>query len=395
MKTWKVLIADDEPMIREGLRDSIDWPKLGMEVVAEAEDGEEALELAVEHDIHLLLADLNMPIMSGIDMIRALKEKKPNCQVIIITGHDEFAYAQEALRMNVTDYILKPVKPDQLCEVVTRVRDKLQETQKESVRVETMNAQILKNELTLKEAFGRDWIAGIMKEEEAGAQLDFFGLPSRTPAEIGIIRSQAYRSGKPLLTEHDRRMMLFAVKNIAEDWLKETEHLLFSNEEHVVIVTWVPLSEKLVRAIEETLKHSMNIHSQFYRENVREHVACSYQNCQERAEQDAAASPIVRRAKEYINQHFEDPSLSLELTAESLQVSPVYLSRIIKQELGISFVQLVTGKRMNKAVHLLETNDLTILTIAEAVGYESQHYFSTAFKKAVGVSPNQYRKKNF
>ncbi|MCP3763487.1 response regulator [Domibacillus sp. A3M-37] len=395
MEAWKVLIADDEPMIREGLRDSIDWPQLGMEVAAEAEDGEEALELAIEHDIHVLLADLNMPIMNGIDMIRALKEQKPDCQVIIITGHDEFTYAQEALRMNVTDYILKPVKPEQLREVVTRVRDKLEETRKEAARIQRMNTQIIKNELALKETFGRDWIAGIMEKEEIIAQLDFFRLSSGTPAEIGIIRSQAYRSGKPLLTENDRRMMLFAVKNIAEDWLKETEHLLFSNEEHVVLITWVPLSDKLIRAIEETLKQYMNIHSQFYRENVIEHVACSYKKCRERAEQDAAASPIVRRAKEYINQHFENPGLSLESTAEALQVSPVYLSRIIKQELGISFVQLVTGKRMNKAVHLLETTDLTILNIAEAVGFESQHYFSTAFKKAVGVSPNQYRKKSF
>ena len=84
----------------------------------------------------------------------------------------------------------------------------------------------------------------------------------------------------------------------------------------------------------------------------------------------------------------------MESTAESLQVSPVYLSRIIKQELGVSFVQLVTGKRMKKAVHLLQTTDQTILSIAEAAGYESQHYFSTAFKKAVGISPNQYRKNN-
>ncbi|WP_046176119.1 response regulator transcription factor [Domibacillus indicus] len=394
METWKVIIADDEPMIREGLAESVNWPELGMEVVAEAEDGEEALELALKHDIDLLLADLNMPIMNGIDVIRALKEQKPNCQVIIITGHDEFVYAQEAVRMNVTDYILKPVRPEQLRQVVRNVRDKLEEARNQASRVERMNEQLAKNELMLKEAFGRDWVKGLLNEKEVEMQLEFFGLPVRTPSEIGIIRSQSYRSGKPLLTEKDRRMMLFAVKNITEEWLIETEHLLFSDEEHVMLITWRPLEEKLIRAIEETLKQYMNIHSRFYRDKVTGHATSSYKRCLERAEQDAAASPIVRRAKEYINQHFEDASLSLESTAESLQVSPVYLSRIIKQELGVSFVQLVTGKRMNKAVHLLETTDLTILSIAEAVGYESQHYFSTAFKKATGVSPNQYRKQN-
>ncbi|WP_309090604.1 response regulator [Domibacillus sp.] len=392
MKNWKVLIADDEPMIREGLQESINWTELGMEVTALAEDGEEALELALEHNVHIVLADLNMPIMNGIEMIRALKKQKPDCQVIIITGHDEFTYAQEALRLNVTDYILKPVKPEQLLEVVTRVRDQLQQSERESTRVERMSAQLTKNKLTLKEAFGREWIEQTLKEEEVRAQLEFFGLPAEMPEEIGIIRSQAYRSGKPILTDNDRRMMLFAIKNIAEDWLKETEHLLFSNEEHVVLITWVSLSEKLVWEIEEALKQYMNIHSQFYRENIKEHAALAYQKCLQRANQDALASPVVRRAKEYIHEHFENPELSLESTAEALQVSPVYLSRITKQELGISFVQLVTGKRMNKAVHLLQTTDLPILHIAEAVGYESQHYFSTAFKKAVGMSPNQYRK---
>ena len=217
MGKWKVLIADDEPMIREGLRESIAWTELGIEISAEAEDGEEALELALEHDVHIVLADLNMPIMNGIEMISALKNQKPNCQVIIITGHDEFAYAQQALRLNVTDYILKPVKPEQLFQVVTRVRDHLEKHQEDTVRMERMNAQIFKNELALKEVFGRDWIVRAVKNEEAAAQLEFFGLPTEMPAEIGIIRSQAYRSGKPMLTEDDRRMMLFAVKNIAEE----------------------------------------------------------------------------------------------------------------------------------------------------------------------------------
>lgn len=394
MSAWKVLIADDEPMIREGLRDSVDWPMLGMEVAAEAEDGEEALELAIEHGVHVVLADLNMPIMNGIDMIRALKEQNPYCHVIIITGHDEFTYAQEALRMNVTDYILKPVNPEQLRDVINGVAKKLEESEAEAVRMQRITRQISKNELALKESFGEDWVMGRVSREDAENQLEFFNLPVSAPTEIGIIRTQAYRSGAPMLTESDRRMMLFAVKNIAEEWLHETEHLLFSNDEHVVLVTWVPLCEKWVQAIEETLKNYMKIHSQFYREKVIDAVSCAYKRCLEKAQQDAAASPIVRRARDYIHECYENPGLSLEATADALQVSPVYLSRIIKQELGVSFVQLVTGKRMDKAIYLLETTDLTILSIAEAVGFDSQHYFSTAFKKAVGMPPNQYRKRN-
>ncbi|MCV4566526.1 AraC family transcriptional regulator, partial [Escherichia coli] len=90
--------------------------------------------------------------------------------------------------------------------------------------------------------------------------------------------------------------------------------------------------------------------------------------------------------------HFSDPKLTLESVAQSLNVSPVYLSRIIKQELGVSFVNLLTEIRIKKAIQLLTSTDLTINEISERVGYDTQHYFSTAFKKAVGMPPNQYRK---
>ncbi|GAA3333859.1 hypothetical protein GCM10020331_099570 [Ectobacillus funiculus] len=127
-KTWKVLIADDEPIIREGIREAINWEALQMEVVAEAEDGEEALELALEHSVDILLADLNMPIMNGITLIKNLREKRPQCKIVIITGHDEFTYAQEAVRLHVTDYILKPANPEQLKNLLKNIRQELEDT---------------------------------------------------------------------------------------------------------------------------------------------------------------------------------------------------------------------------------------------------------------------------
>jgi two-component system response regulator YesN len=118
----KVLIADDEPIIREGIRDSIEWDKIGMVVAAEAEDGEEALELALEYEIDILLADLNMPIMNGLTLIENIRNNLPECRVIVVSGYDEFRYAQAALRLQVDDYILKPIKPKNLTEVLEKTR---------------------------------------------------------------------------------------------------------------------------------------------------------------------------------------------------------------------------------------------------------------------------------
>ncbi|MCS0543812.1 response regulator, partial [Aeromonas veronii] len=74
MHKWKVLIADDEYIIRDGIHSSIDWEKFNMEVIGEAEDGEEAVELAIEHQIDILLIDLNMPIMDGLEAMEEIKE---------------------------------------------------------------------------------------------------------------------------------------------------------------------------------------------------------------------------------------------------------------------------------------------------------------------------------
>ena len=118
-RAYQVLIADDEPIIREGIRDAVDWEALGMEVVAEAEDGEEALELALSQPIDIMLVDMNMPFLDGIGLMKRMKEERPECRFVIITGHDEFAYAQEAIRLGVKDYILKPVNADHLIQVLS------------------------------------------------------------------------------------------------------------------------------------------------------------------------------------------------------------------------------------------------------------------------------------
>jgi two-component system response regulator YesN len=107
---------------------------------------------------------------------------------------------------------------------------------------------------------------------------------------------------------------------------------------------------------------------------------------------EAQISPVAKRAKQYISENYSNSELTLETVANEIFVTPVYLSRLIKQELGTTFVGLITQLRTQKAVQLLNTTDLSILEISDQCGYDSQHYFSTAFKKMMGVSPNQYRR---
>lgn len=152
-QNWNVLIADDEPIIRDGIRNSIDWPSLQMNVVAEAEDGEEAIELSLMYSVDILLVDINMPIVNGLNVIKHVKEKLPDCRIIIITGYDEFKYAQEAIRLNVSDYLLKPIDPNHLLELLNKLENELVNDNNQKDLLDRTSEQFTKNLPTFKNTF--------------------------------------------------------------------------------------------------------------------------------------------------------------------------------------------------------------------------------------------------
>lgn len=117
----KMLIVDDEPIICEGLRLTIDWEKYGVQVVGVAYDGEEALRMTRDHKVDIVLSDIRMEPMDGLQLTEKLKQQFPNVQVVIISGYEDFDYARQAIRTGVTDYLLKPVNIDELVHVVQNI----------------------------------------------------------------------------------------------------------------------------------------------------------------------------------------------------------------------------------------------------------------------------------
>lgn len=393
---WKVLIADDEAIIRWGIRDAVQWGALDMEVAAEAEDGEEALELAIELDIDVLLVDLSMPIMNGLTLVKHIREKLPECRIVIITGHDEFAYAQEAIRLSVDDYILKPTNPEQLTQVLTRIRDDLANSRKQQQHLEHASKQITRNFPLLRERFCLEWIKGQLTEAEVDEQLRFLMLPEASPQIVGVIRWPETISGAPLMPEKERQLFRFAIENIAAELLEGYEKVLFRDDAGLmVMIIWGEPPDRIFPEIEEAVRTHLKLPVQVQAEMFNgplDKLAETYEIAKSAVYRDMTLSPLVRRAKQYLQEHYGDSELTLESMADALQASPVYVSRLLKQELGMTFVAYLTQLRMKKAVQLLNGTELSINEIAERVGYDTQHYFSTAFKKMNGVSPNQYRK---
>ena len=393
---YQVLIADDEPIIREGIHESIDWCSLGMEVMGLAEDGAEALEMTERQAADIVLVDMNMPIMNGISFIQSLREKNQDSRCVIITGYDEFGYAQKAIRLGVEEYILKPVDPLELEKVLRRIKLSLDEEQKLREERESASEHLKKRRDILREQLGQEWIQGRLSEEEIIRQLSLLALPPEQPVHCLVIRWPEMLTANPLLTERDRLLYMYAVKNITEELLGAEESLIFKYAADLIVgITWSKIAPELLMKLEEASKGSLGITVHTACEEAGDkllEIPLVYKRIKDNIYQEASVSPLVRRARHYLQEHYHDQILTLEATASELSVSPVYLSRMLKKELGDSFISLLTGIRIRKAIQLLNGTELSIHEIAEQTGYESQHYFSTAFKKVIGVSPNKYRK---
>ncbi|MCC8047856.1 MAG: response regulator [Oscillospiraceae bacterium] len=134
----KVLVVEDEEMIRRGIVFAVDWSALGCVVVGEAANGAEALEAVERYEPTLIITDLKMPQMDGLEMLRRLREAGNNVAVIILTAYDTFEYAQTALRLGAVDFLLKPFRDGELERAVTTVRQRLESGESEAlVKVKT------------------------------------------------------------------------------------------------------------------------------------------------------------------------------------------------------------------------------------------------------------------
>lgn len=122
---YKVVIIDDEPIIVEGLRKSVDWDRYGCAVAGMAGSGEEGIRLIREVEPDIIFTDIRMPCMDGLTMVAAIKSEFPGTQIAILTGYRDFDYAQRAISLGVTRFLLKPSKMDEIMEALEAMTDKL------------------------------------------------------------------------------------------------------------------------------------------------------------------------------------------------------------------------------------------------------------------------------
>jgi two-component system response regulator YesN len=173
---YKVFLVEDEIVTRDGIRDNVDWESVGFKFCGEAADGEMALPLIEDAKPDVLITDIKMPFMDGLQLSRIIREHMPWVKIIILSGHNEFDYAQSAIKLGVTEYLLKPVSATDIQDVLVTIGATLRKEHKEQEHLKQLQQSVEGNLVLQREQFILRLVAGGVPSADAIDQSQRFGL---------------------------------------------------------------------------------------------------------------------------------------------------------------------------------------------------------------------------
>ena len=483
MNPYKIMLVDDEEEVRTSIIRKIDWQDAGFEVIGDAENGKEALEKIEQNEPDVVLTDIRMPYMDGLEMAENIRQRYPSIKIVIFSGFDEFEYAKKAIKLNVIEYILKPVNVEELTAILKKIKKNLDEEIEQKRNVTLLRESYIKSLPALREHFLNDLIQGGMEEtqieEKLEGQYRFIVFHSsfetillvaidkdntqtgliallgdicketkkilEVSVTIGVgescssltdlsrpcytaLNALGYRaitgsggvicigdmepSGHEKL-RFDSRMeseLIAAVKFGPEEKIRSVIDGIVSRMEdarvhyrqyQAYVLAIINVLTQLSQQYDLRISEMFGVENDYFEilgrvqkmENVRPYLTevALKMNAGMEEERSNTTKNVIREAKQYIQDNFQDPDLSVEKICRHLHMSPAYFSTMFKKETGQAYIAYLTDVRLGRAVELLMATDDKTYIIAEKVGYPEQNYFSYVFKKKFGVSPTRYR----
>ena len=224
MNLYRIILVEDEEEVRKGIIRKIDWEALGFQVVGDAENGQDALEKIEQLEPDVVMTDIRMPYMDGLTLTSWIRQKYPSVKVLIFSGFDDFEYAQKAIKLNVTEYILKPVNVEELTRILNRVRENLDQEIEQRRDVDRLRESYLSSLPILRELFLNDMVRGNMPAENIRQKLeeykiDILGAEKWLTAVINVENEASEETG--LTLHQEKELIPISVKSLLEDNLKD------------------------------------------------------------------------------------------------------------------------------------------------------------------------------
>ncbi|MBT2293515.1 response regulator [Paenibacillus albidus] len=225
---FKLILVEDEEDVREGMAGQIDWARYGFEVVEQAENGKEATEAIDRLLPDVVVTDIQMPFMNGLQLAEWIRSHHPATKIIILTGYDEFEYAQQAIKLQIDEYILKPFSSQELIDVLLKVKVTLEAEIAEKENVFVLSEHYRKSLPVLREQFLSSLVSRRLPSAEIAAKSVEYGIIlAGERFQSSVIRVDNIRgAGEAQQSAHkpvslrdtgDHNLQLFAVLNIAEE----------------------------------------------------------------------------------------------------------------------------------------------------------------------------------
>ncbi|MCD8189915.1 MAG: response regulator [Clostridiales bacterium] len=409
----KVLLADDEPLVLIGMQSILDWGKLGTEIIGTARNGAEAWKIIQSQHPDIVICDVRMPVMDGLDLAEKCRRVDDTFPVfIMLTSYEEFEYVKRSLQLGAVEYLLKM---DLTADVLQGALRRAIESVKKERSIRTPDAVAANGLEQYQDRLFIQLYGGLFRDrnqlEELCSQL---GLRFNAPWYVVAVAELTH---KDLPTEQMATLSA-AVSKMAADVLSRYLPctVTASNLNHFYVLFPLENADGLEQQLEDVLKKTGQILFEYFNTQIHWAVGQPVQDIfQIQQSQRAALSlptqvtndqPVlfyqprattteahraqtVAQIQEYICHNLSKP-LPLNDVASVFNFSPNYLSQLFSQNGESSFVEFVTAARISAAKELMATTDLRIYEISDRVGFESPSYFSKVFKKLEGVSPRDY-----
>ncbi|NQX69991.1 response regulator [Paenibacillus alba] len=388
-KTIKVIIADDESIVRKGLRSTVPWDKYGMEVVADASNGRKAWEAYLEHQPQVVITDIVMPEMDGIELLRRVKETAPDTRIILLSCHRDFEYAQQGIKLGAAGYLLKTAfEDDELEGLLAKFQHEL--TRAASMAPSVIQAAVSEEE---DERLGNllyAWLNGHndkLVDEMKKRTLEAWSFHGEAVYVYLIKTSGCEASWLELLketTKEDRQLYEGAVIPygnercyliVPESRLNAAESVLVEQKSENAKLQWAKRGP--LTSTEERLEALLALHKAAELEKTYGVTAADW------------PEPIWKAVK-LLHDH-PAAEWSVSDVAGQVGLSRSHFSILFKKALGDSFVAFQYKRKLKLAYGLLKDTTLTMQDIAERTGLGDSKYFSKWFKRCTGITPSHYR----
>ena len=386
----KLLIVDDEYLVREGLCSTVDWQTVDCEVIATAENGAIGLEKARELKPDLIIADVRMPVMDGLEMAKNLFEENADLAIIVYSGYKDFENARRALDSGVAGFLLKPIGSEAL---LSKVKDVLKSLNDKRHNNKMLGHIISSLPMVRKQQFGI-LLTDPEKQSAAAEQLALLGVCLPAAGTVIYIRSDNPQL-KTFISSIESSLSNY---ECASEFFEGHAVVLCSADENTVREQVTKLLDKNLKVSEARFTVSLaefngDIHTSYQKaKELSDNTLFTAINAVITETGSGHYKKIVRDALNII-EHDYYKKISIKTVADALYSSESHIMHEFKSQIGKTFNECLTDYRMLKAQELLLKGELRVSEVAYTVGYGDVRYFGQIFKEYYGCTPSEFLEK--